>query len=352
MVIGTGRQVLEVADGVTVIVDGDTGRVVVDPEEAAVAAVEAAVAERGRVAERAAASRDLPTVTRDGHAVRVLANIAGIAELTMALHAGADGVGLLRTELGFLDAVGWPSLADHRRFLDPLLARLAGRTATVRVLDFGGDKTPPFLEGVGARGIALLRSAPDALEAQLEAILRAGSAAELRLLIPMVVERDDVLWVRDILDSIMARTPELSRPQLGAMIEVPAAVSMVRSIAAEVDVLSIGTNDLAHFHLGSDRAGARAPAHHPAVLRLVDEITSAARDAGVVVEVCGEAASDPIAMPLLVGLGVDELSVGAARVGEVRWRVRELEHAVARDAARRALQAESVAEVEAIVASL
>ena len=352
MVVAAGRDVLDVPDGVSVVVDGTGGFVVVEPGAARLGEVAAREVEVRRARERAASIRDLPAVTVDGRALRVLANVAGISELTVALEAGAEGVGLLRTELGFLDAVAWPSVEDHRRLLDPLLQRLAGRTATVRILDFGGDKTPPFLDGTVERGIALLRSAPDALEAQLEAILVAGAGTELRILIPMVVDRDDVRWVRAIIDKIVVRTQGVRRPLVGAMIEVPAAVSMVRSIAAEVDLVSIGTNDLAHFHLGVDRGGPPAPAPHPAVLRLVEQITDAAHAVGVVVEVCGEAASDPMAMPLLVGLGVDELSVGAARVGEVRCRVRELSHAAASAAAGRALAAESVTEVEAIVAAL
>lgn len=352
MVVGAGHEVRDVPDGAAVIVDGTAGCVVVEPAEVRRSDVAAREDERQRARERAASVRDLPAVTTDGRLVRVLANVAGMSELAVALDTGAEGVGLLRTELGFLDAVAWPRAADHRRLLDPLLDRLAGRTATVRILDFGGDKTPPFLDGAGERGIALLRGAPDALEAQLEAILAAGAATNLRILVPMVVEPDDVRWVRDIIDTIVARTAGARRPLLGAMIEVPAAVSVVRSIATEVDLLSIGTNDLAHFHLGVARGSAAAPAHHPAVLRLVDDIVRAAHETGVTVEVCGEAASDPVAMPLLVGLGVDELSVGAARVGEVRWRIRELSHAAAEAAARRALGAESVAQVDEIAASL
>jgi phosphoenolpyruvate-protein kinase (PTS system EI component) len=259
----------------------------------------------------------------------------------------------LRTELAFLDATAWPSVAEHRRMLEPLFHSLTARPTTVRILDFGADKLPPFLAGELRRGVQLLRGEPRALEDQLEAILSGGSRTELRILIPMVIEPDDVRAVRDAMATVIGRHPGTREPLVGAMIEVPAAVAMVRSIASCVDFLSIGTNDLTHFLLGLDRATAgSAPAHHPAVLRVVAETLQAAHDAGIGLEVCGEAASHPVVMPLLLGLGVDELSVGAARVGEVRRWVRSLDRGQCAVVARRALDARNATEVEEISAPL
>ena len=352
-VVGVGERLLGVPEGCCVLVDGETGTVVLDPAADALAVARSAAADRRRRLDAAAASRHLPSVTVDGHLVHVLANVSSSAELALALDAGAEGVGLLRTELAFLDSSAWPSMDEHRRMLEPLFRLLAGRPATVRVLDFGGDKMPPFLRGHTGRGIQLLRRAPQALDDQLEAILSAGAAAELRVLIPMVIEPDDVRLVRERVDAVARRHPRACRPRIGAMVEVPAAVAMVRSIADRVDFLGIGTNDLTHFQLGLDRASTgSAPAHHPAVLRLIAETVSAARQAGVAVEVCGEAASHPVAMALLVGLGVEELSVGAARVGEVRRWVRALHSGECAAVARQALAAESAAEVEEISAPL
>jgi phosphoenolpyruvate-protein kinase (PTS system EI component) len=293
-------------------------------------------------------ARTLPTVTRDGHAIRVLANAATPAEVRAALEAGADGVGLLRTELAFLEAQHWPTVAEHRRSLNPTLSQLKGLTATVRLLDFGGDKTPPFLKGVYGRGVELLLDDPDALTWQLEAILETGDATELRILIPMVTEPGQVRAVRAAIEAIAARRGKRV-PLVAAMVEVPAAAAMADRIAPEVGMFSIGTNDLTSFQLGIDRTRpGGSPAHHPAVLRLVADTVDAARAAGIPVEVCGEAASNPLVMPLLVGLGVDELSVGAAAVARVRAWVRALDHGEASRIARRALHAESAAEVEAL----
>lgn len=294
------------------------------------------------------ASRALPTVTRDGRAVRVLANAATPTEVRVALEAGADGVGLLRTELAFLEAKHWPTVAEHRRILEPALTQLRGLTATVRLLDFGGDKTPPFLKGVFGRGVELLLEEPDALSWQLEAILETGDETELRVLIPMVTEPGQVRAVRAAIEPIAARRG-IRVPLVAAMVEVPAAAVMADRIAPEVGMFSIGTNDLTSFQLGIDRTRpGGSPAHHPAVLRLIAATVDAARVAGIPVEVCGEAASNPLVMPLLVGLGVDELSVGAAAVARVRAWVRALDFEDAAAIARRALDAESAVEVESL----
>jgi phosphoenolpyruvate-protein phosphotransferase len=348
MVVGVGPVVLSLSEGEACIVDGDASAVIASPDEARLQRVRGAMTAAAAARVRAMASRSLPTVTRDGRSVRVLANAATAAEVRAALEAGADGVGLLRTELAFLEARHWPSVAEHRRTLEPVLGQLHGLTATVRLLDFGGDKTPPFLKGVFGRGVELLLDDPEALSSQLEAILDTGDATELRVLIPMVTEPGQVRAVRAAVEPIAAR--RRSRvPLLAAMVEVPAAAVMADRIAPEVGMFSIGTNDLTSFQLGIDRARpGGAPAHHPAVLQLIADTVDAARVAGIPVEVCGEAASNPLVMPLLVGLGVDELSVGAAAVARVRSWVRALDYEEAKAITLRALHAESAAEVESL----
>jgi phosphoenolpyruvate-protein phosphotransferase len=352
MVVGIGLDLMRLHEGETCIVDGDQSMVIASPDEQRLERVRSAMTAAASARDRAMASRALPTVTRDGRTVRVLANAATPTEVRAALEAGADGVGLLRTELAFLEATHWPSVAEHRRTLDPVLAQLHGLIATVRLLDFGGDKTPPFLRGVFGRGVELLLEDTDALAAQLEAILEVGDATELRILIPMVTEPAQVRAVRAAIEPIAAR--RRSRvPLVAAMVEVPAAAVMADRIAPEVGMFSIGTNDLTSFQLGIDRTRpGGAPAHHPAVLQLIADTVDAARVAGIPVEVCGEAASNPLVMPLLVGLGVDELSVGAAAVARVRSWVRALDYEEAAAIALRALRAESAIEVESLESPL
>ncbi len=331
MVVGLGVDVLDVEDGEEVVVDGDSGLLVRSPDANRIAAARADEASRDKARETAREHRLQPAETRDGHRITVLGNAASVAEVIEGAEQGAEGVGLLRTELGFLDTSAWPSLAQHLAFLKPILDRLEGRTATVRLLDFGGDKTPPFLHGVEGRGIELLLRAPEALRTQLAAIMEAGTGTKLRILIPMVTSPDQVRAVHEMLGNVLDGRPA---PQVGSMIETPEAALRAGEIADASDFLSIGTNDLTQLVLGLDREKSKsAPVTDSRVLRLIEATTHAARAAGIPVDVCGEAASDAEAMPILVGLGVDELSVAAARVGEVRQAIRGLDFKVSREAA-------------------
>ena len=350
MVVGAGADLLAMRDGAEVVVDGTAGTVVLEPTSEQVVAAAAAVAgARTRVSGDAA----LPAVTRDGRALVVLANVSGVSETRLALDGGADGVGLLRTELAFLDSTAWPTEAEHARHLGPVLDLLNGRVATVRLLDFGADKTPPFLAGTTERGIHLLLQQPEALAAQLRAILRAATGTRLRILIPMVTEVSDVTRVRAALREALEEVPGAEPPQLGAMIEVPVAAAMADLLAAEVEFFSFGTNDLTQYQLGLDRnrPGA-APTYHPGVLSLIAHTVAVARRHQVATEVCGEAASDARVMPLLVGLGVDELSVGAARVPRVRDWVRRLDYESLQRLSNQALGADGPGAVEALMAPL
>jgi phosphoenolpyruvate-protein kinase (PTS system EI component) len=348
MTVQAGPELVKVADGTLLVVDGADGEVIVDPSPARAGLAAAASESRARARAREREEAALPSVTRDGRHVRVLVNAATPVEVAAGLAAGADGAGLIRTELAFLDAPRWPSKADHVRMLAPLLRGLSGRTATVRVLDFGGDKVPPFLTGEPRRGIELLLAHPGALRAQLTAIAElAGSGAEVRVLLPLVRGADDVRITRAILATVGGEVG------VGAMIELPGAALAAHEIAAVCDFLSIGTNDLTHSTLGTDRfAHGEAPAHDPRVLGHIARAVEAARAAGIPIEVCGEAASDPLTMPLLVGLGADELSVGAARVGSVRAWIRSLDHATAAEAALSALYAPDAATVEQLASAL
>ena len=344
MTVRVGSDLLQLVDGTPLVVDGSDGEVIVDPSPARAGLAAAASESRAQARAREREEAELPSITTDGRHVRVLVNAATRAEIAAGLAAGAEGAGLIRTELAFLDAARWPSKADHLRMLAPLLHGLGGRTATIRVLDFGGDKIPPFLAGEPRRGIELLLAHPGALRAQLAAIAQlAGGEAEVRVLLPLVRGAGDVSVIRAILETVGAG----ANLGVGAMIELPEAALMANEIAAVCDFLSIGTNDLTHTTLGTDRfAHGNAPAHDPRVLGHIARSVEAAHAAGIPIEVCGEAASDPLTVPLLVGLGADELSVGAARVGSVRAWIRAMDGSAAATSARRALEAADAAAVE------
>ncbi|HEY8759566.1 MAG TPA: putative PEP-binding protein [Candidatus Dormibacteraeota bacterium] len=352
MVVGAGAELLAWPSSALVVVDGDRGQVRLDPDQRELAAARDAVREARADRTQARSERDLPVETLDGRRLRLFANAGSLPELREAFEQGAEGVGLLRTELLFLDASGWPDTAAHQRLLRPLLNRIGERPATVRLLDFGGDKTPPFLHGESGRGIELLLAAPAALRAQLEALvsLRAPS---LRILLPMVTEAAQVSAVRALLEELQQARSGTPRASLGAMIEVPLAARRARALAEVCDFFSIGTNDLSQLQLGIDRSRpGEAPAHHPEVLQLIASTVAGAAHRGIPVEVCGEAASDPISLPLLVGLGVDELSVGASRVGGVRRAVRRLRFAETQRLAGLALEASGAAQVAGLVAQV
>jgi len=307
-----------------VIVDGTNGTVVLHPGIDTLARVRATAAQDAAEHERLAAGRAQPAVTVTGRPIRLLANASSRVEVDAALSRGAEGVGLVRTELAFLDSARWPTEDEHYEALAPVLAPLEGRIATVRTLDFGADKTPPFLHGNGGRGIALMLEHEDALLAQLAAIIRAGEGTQLRIMLPLVESPPQLIAARRLLRQAAAgngRRPAL----LGAMIETPRGAGRSSELALAADFFSIGTNDLVATTLGLDRdqpVASPLMAADPAVVALMRRTIAAAHAVGITVEICGEAAGEPELTPLLVGLGVDELSVSPARLDAVRDAVR------------------------------
>lgn len=329
LVVGVDAAVLDLPDGLPLLVDGDTGRVVADPGPGALSSVPPEP-DPAEVALR----RALPLRTPDGDELRLLANVASAVEARRAVERGAAGIGLLRTELAHLDAVHWPTRSEHARALRPVLAELAGRPVTVRLLDFTHDKVPPFLAGRSEESLELLLADPDALAAQLEAVLDVGRQVELHVLVPMVETPAQLVAVRRALAAAAETVGAASVPPLGAMLETPAAISGLRDLLGAADFFSLGTNDLTASTLGVPRTDPRtgpAAAARPEVLRQVARAAELTRAAGLSLSVCGDAAADPTVLPLLLRAGVTTLSVAPSRLDHVR----ALVHAAA--AARRPL---------------
>jgi phosphoenolpyruvate-protein kinase (PTS system EI component) len=353
MVTGLPGDILEVADGTRVAFDGDSGGVTVGPSPGVARAAEADMRARRLAAEVARSARDQPAITSDGRRIKVLANVSSSAEVDVAFGAGAEGIGLLRTELAFLDATRWPSEREHHDALEPILAGLEGRPAVVRVLDFGADKTPSFLHGVRERGLELLLANARAFEQQLRAILLCARGRDVRILLPMVSYPEEVVASGALIRLAADALAIEELPPIGSMIETPLAAQNAALIAEHSAFLSIGTNDLTAATLGADRFAANsARAYDPQVLRSIARSVAAAHDAGIALEVCGEAASDTRMLPLLMGLGVDEVSVGAARVGQVRGWIRGLNAEQAEALARSALTLDSTDDVARAVDSM
>jgi phosphoenolpyruvate-protein kinase (PTS system EI component) len=359
LLVGIDPRLLELPDGEEILVDGTGATVVVRPEEEERASA-LSVAEAGRARRTAlAADRHWPPMTLDGHRVTLRANVATASDARAALTANADGVGLLRTELPFLTARRWPTRAQHTAVLTPVLRPLAGRTVTVRTLDFADDKLPPFLsqgregERLG-RGLPLMLAEPEAFAEQFRGLLAAGATADLRIMIPMVADVGELRACRTLLQDAATRAG-LPAPPMGIMVELEEAVAVVDQLASEADFLSIGTNDLTCRILGVDRrdpAAEPALAADPRVLRAVADITAAARRHGRSVSVCGDAAAHPLVVPLLIGLGCDTLSVAPAALDETRARIRAVRLGTCEEAAAAALGCDSPQEVWELVGRL
>ena len=357
--VGAGPAVLLLAAGTPLLLDGQRGRLHVDADAAT---LQRATVERDTREQRlqaASAQRHQPALTRDGHAVEVFANIGESAGVASAVEQGAEGIGLLRTELIFMAHPQAPDEAtqeaEYRRVLDGL----GGRPLVVRTLDVGGDKPLPYWPiaeeenpFLGVRGIRLTLQRPQIMEAQLRALLRSADNRALRIMFPMVGSVDEWRAARDMTERLRLEIP-VADLQLGIMIEVPSAALLAPVLAKEVDFFSVGTNDLTQYTLAIDRGhptlSAQADGLHPAVLQLIDITVRAAHAHGKWVGVCGELAADPLAVPVLIGLGVDELSVSARSIPEVKARVREFSLSQAQSLAQQALAVGSPAEVRALV---
>lgn len=360
--VGAGAGVLLMASGTALLLDGQRGRLHVAPDPAT---LQRAVEERDNREQRllvAAEQRHLPAQTRDGHAVEVFANVGESAGVAAVVEQGAEGIGLLRTELIFMAHPQAPDEATQEAEYCRVLDGLGGRPLVVRTLDVGGDKPLPYWPiaqeenpFLGVRGIRLTLQRPQIMEAQLRALLRSADNRPLRIMFPMVGSVEEWRQARDMTERLRQEIP-VADLQLGIMVEVPSAALLAPVLAKEVDFFSVGTNDLTQYTLAIDRGhptlSAQADGLHPAVLQLIDITVRAAHAQGKWVGVCGELAADPLAVPVLVGLGVDELSVSGRSIAEVKARIRELSLAQARTLAQQALAVGSANDVRALVEAM
>ncbi|HEX9717593.1 MAG TPA: phosphoenolpyruvate--protein phosphotransferase [Actinomycetota bacterium] len=365
-VVGLGREVLEIDEGTTVIVDGEAGTLRPNPDVSQIGEAKArANAFRTSEAEARAAASE-PAVTRDGTRIEVMANVGSPEDAAAAVEAGAEGVGLLRTEFLFIGQDTMPSEEEQEAAYRGLAEALGGRPLILRTLDVGGDKPLPFLPVaheanpfLGLRGLRLALARPEVLRAQLRAALRVAADHPVKVMFPMVSGLHELRAARSILEEARrevedagGRLPE--RLEMGIMVEVPAAALAASVFAPEIDFFSIGTNDLSQYTLAAERGNEHvanlADAFHPAVLRLIRMTVEAAAPFGRTVGVCGEMAADPSAVPILIGLGIRELSAAPPAVPRVKRAVRETDLARARDLAEEALRLDSGPAVRALAA--
>jgi phosphocarrier protein FPr/phosphocarrier protein len=357
MLVNVGAGAREVKAGSEVILDAEAGEF-----HAAPGSGELAVARRRLAQGRERHARELssaaePCRLASGERIEVFANLAGNpADTRQALEQGAEGCGLLRTEFLFLDRTTAPDESEQRRCYQQVAELLGPRPLVIRTLDVGGDKPIAYLPlppeenpALGLRGIRTSLWRPELLDVQLRALL---GVRAVRILLPMITDVGEIAAVGQRLDAL-CRELNVARPPLGAMIETPAAAMLADQIARQVDFLSIGTNDLTQYGLAMDRGHAelatRIDGVHPAILRLIDATTRGAALHQRPVAVCGGLAADPAAVPLLLGLGVTELSVVPGAIPSLKALVRGLTLGHCCELAQRALALGSAAEVRALV---
>ncbi|GGB47477.1 PTS fructose transporter subunit FruI [Oceanisphaera marina] len=357
--VAVDESVLTVPSGTTAILDGATATLCLAPEASLLDQARGWQQQDQQARDKAWEQRHQAATTRDGHLVEVGANVADTREAADVVAVGADGIGLLRTEFAFMARRQLPDVAEQQAMYQTALDALVGRPLVARTLDIGGDK--PLLyypradednPALGVRGIRLCRQQPQWLENQLRALLLAAGKRPLRILLPMVTDIAEWRWAKALFDSIQ---DEIQAPdvQLGMMVEVPAVALNAEVFAAEVDFFSIGTNDLAQYTLAIDRGNgalaALADGLNPAILKLIKMTVTAAHQQGKWVGLCGELGADPVAVPLLLGLGLDELSVSLKQVALVKSHVRQWRLSDCRALAEQALMATDAAAVRALV---
>ncbi|WP_335988021.1 phosphoenolpyruvate--protein phosphotransferase [Acinetobacter pittii] len=354
-IVGAGDQVLDIEHKSSLLINGDTGAFILNPNAQQIEQAKQERELQKKIREEAERHSQEPAITLDQHQIEIAANLGKVQSTAHAVEYGAEAIGLLRTELVFMAHSSAPSEATQEADYRIVLDALAGRPLVVRTLDVGGDKPLPYLPiaeeenpFLGLRGIRLTLRQPELLRQQLIALLKAADDRPLRIMFPMIGRVEEWRAAKAILDEVKAEHP-CANLQVGIMIEVPSAALLAPILAKEVDFFSIGTNDLTQYTLAIDRGhpilSAEADGLHPSILQLIDQTVKAAHKYGKWVGICGELAADPKAVPILMGLGVDELSMSPNSIPLVKAQIRTLNYSQAQVLAKRALECDSATAV-------
>jgi len=358
--VALGEGLMLVSEGTPLVLDADGCALEIAPEAHRLVSVRAMIEARAARRAAALASAHEEGRTRDGTRIEVFANLGKLSEAAPAVAGGAEGCGLLRTEFLFLDRQSAPDEDEQTAQYVAIADALEGRPLIIRLLDIGGDKPAPYLPiapeenpAMGLRGLRVGLARPDVLVTQLRAILRAAQGRRVKIMAPMVAR---VCELRELQGVAAAQAALLGvdLPEIGVMVETPAAAVMADALAAQCAFLSIGTNDLTQYALAMDRGNPAVAAGvdglDPSVLRLIAQTCAGGARHGKWVGVCGGLASDPLAVPILIGLGVGELSAAPAMVAEIKALVRSVDVADCRSLAARVLEADGAAQVRALAA--
>jgi phosphotransferase system enzyme I (PtsI) len=364
-IVGAGEVVTHLVDQSTAIIDGTQGYLVLDPSPEAVQNYKRRQETDQAIQDKAIGESHQPAITRDGRQVEVVANIGNVSGAKKAIELGAEGVGLLRTEFLYLERTSIPDEQEQYEAYGAILDTFGEFPVVMRTLDIGGDKELPYLNikpemnpFLGVRGLRLCLARPDLFKPQLRAALRAGAGHRLKLMFPMVAVSSEVRQARSLLDECMKELIQEGKPvvhelEVGIMVEVPSAALMADSLAQEVDFFSIGTNDLTQYTLAADRTNPElaylSSAFSPAVLRLIQSVIKAAHQHGKWVGLCGELAGEPLAIPILLGLGLDEFSMNPVSIPAAKSLIRSLSTKACQGIAGRVLELETAEEVQGYI---
>ena len=364
-VVGSETGTHYINTGDTLIVDGITGVVVVNPSPEIIQDYMDRNRTRQRIERELYQYRDLPTETQDGYRVHLLANIELVEEIPSVLEHGAEGIGLYRTEYLYLNRKELPTEEEHFRAYKTVVEGTSPHPAVIRTLDIGGDKFISHLElaeemnpAMGLRAIRFSLKEPEIFKVQLRAMLRASAYGKVKILLPMISGVSEIREVRKILNEVRLsltaeRIPYDPHIEIGIMMEVPSAATIADILAKEVDFFSIGTNDLIQYTLAIDRVNEYVT-HlyeplHPAILRLVRQMVRAAHGGGIRVAMCGEMAGEPLYVPILLGLELDELSMNVLSIFRVKKILRSYTLRECKDLVEAALQLSTPGEIEDLV---
>jgi phosphotransferase system enzyme I (PtsI) len=364
-VVGADGVLTAIRTGDTVIVDGLRGQVTIHPSDEQIADALARSARHLAFAKGLLAKRDLPCATSCGTRISLKANVELPAEATLAIEHGAEGIGLYRTEFLYVDRATLPDEEEQYDVYRRIVQTVSPRPVVLRTFDIGGDKFASSFQlpaemnpALGLRAVRLALRRPEVFLVQLRAMVRASAHGDVRIMVPMVASVDEMRAVRGFLIKAIAEVDAAKQAHakdipLGMMIEVPSAAVMADIFAREAAFFSLGTNDLVQYALAVDRTSRPlaelASAVHPSILRLIRGVANAAKDANIPVAVCGAVASDLLAVPLLVGLGLRELSMEAAAIPEIKAALARVTIAQCEKIAARALEAHTVTEVDEVL---
>ena len=360
-VVGTGEGLKEIKPGYNLVVDGDGGEVIINPDKKTIKEYTARQSQLKELQAEAEAVSHQPAITTDGHRVEVVANIGSVDGIQSALDAGAEGVGLLRSEFLYLERQNLPSEEEQYISYKKIADAFEEQPVILRSLDVGGDKDIPYIDlppetnpFLGVRAIRLCLTRPELFKPQLRAALRAGYGNNLKLMFPMVATVSDVECIREVLEEckeeLRAEGQKVAeKMDIGIMIEIPSAAVLADQLADVVDFFSIGTNDLSQYTMAADRTNAHvaplASGFQPAVFRLIKIVIDAAHAKGKWVGLCGEMAGELLAIPILLGLGLDEFSMNPPAIPYAKRLISSISYEHAKQVAENALQLRSDQEI-------